>query len=155
VDVAVTAASLLSSSPHHCVPLLEIYLTLSSIFPVGAHSRRHHTRTRETIGLEHNRVLVGSFCMRAPDVVYQPRTLPPTYLDLAAHGYPSVSSRIAPVGLGFRRSASVTRRTMTPDRRSSLDWTADVGPYRFGQSGHGLAGLARQAIKHRLPCAAS
>jgi hypothetical protein len=49
VDTAIAATDLLSSSPHHRVPLLELLLTLSSICPVGTRSRRHlHHKRKAT-----------------------------------------------------------------------------------------------------------
>jgi hypothetical protein len=60
VKDAIAAVTLLSSSPPHRVTLLEIYLTMSSVCPVGSRSRHHRPRTRETVGVERDRDLTGS-----------------------------------------------------------------------------------------------
>jgi hypothetical protein len=84
---AVATVALLSPSPAHSVPILEIYLTISLPFPVAARSRRLHQRTREDRrGQAHDRDPAGdplhADSQRGPATKYTtaalPRPLPPT-----------------------------------------------------------------------------
>jgi hypothetical protein len=54
MDAAIAAADHLSSFSLHIIPMLELHLTMYSIFPVGScsHRRRRRPRTREPIADE-------------------------------------------------------------------------------------------------------